>query len=304
MYTDTLDEYCVRVELDARDQTGVFLGAVDPKFMAELGGHAMNLVGYNDEWIYRNRFQSAPAAAHKGGFILHNSWRTGGHSAEYFFGNQSEENEAVICPNVVAPVNWIPAEFGCVANESAANRITSFLNCSSDLPRIRGNGRTAGADLLYCNHDACNRSAQRLYVLERVGRDANVKFTTSGTAEVGLITIENASLPYTVGRTTIKGVPFWALSQLFRPLNASVQANDKDNCGYWMLPYDTLENMQRINWDLLDNFRVVDLEIEFTQTSYALHPNASDYDLTYLNTSTKPRNKARFNGPVPFDRIY
>jgi hypothetical protein len=141
-------------------------------------------------------------------------------------------------------------------------------------------------------------------VLERVGRDVNVNFTASGVAEVGLITIENASVPYTVGRTTISGVPFWALSQLFAPVNDTFVKNDPDNCGYWMLPYDTLENMQRINWDLLDNFRVVDMDIKFTESSYALHPNSSDYDLTYLTRSTKSRNKAEFNGPIPFDRIY
>jgi hypothetical protein len=121
-------------------------------------------------------------------------------------------------------------------------------------------------------------------------------------ADVTFITIANRTTTPVVGTASLKSLPFWALSQVFRPL--TVVPNDPDNCGYWMIPYETLENMQRINWDLLDNFRVVDLDIEFTETSYALHPNASHYDLRYLQNSTKPRNKPHFNGPVPFDLIY
>jgi hypothetical protein len=254
-------------------------------------------------WIYRNRFQAAPASPHKGGFILHNSWRSGGHSPEYLFGNRSEENEAVICPNHAAPVNWIPATFECVRNASVAGRLNGPVICESEKPieRVRGKGRTAGGDLLYCHHRLCNNS-QRLFVLERIGDETNVKFTPEGLAEVGLIVINNGSPPFTIERATFRGLPFWALSQVFAPWNQT--ENDRLNCGYWMMPYDTLETMQRINWDLLDNFRVVDIEIEFTDTSYALHPNASDYDLNYLNSSTKPRGRREFNGPIPFDLIY
>jgi hypothetical protein len=155
--------------------------------------------------------------------------------------------------------------------------------------------------LYYCpNGGACDQS--RLYVLERVGHDVNAKFTPSGLAEVSFITLEKSGNDWVVNRTTVKDLPFWALSQFFAPVTPV--ANDPDNCGYWMLPYDALDNLQRIHWGLLDNFRVVDLEIEFTETSYALHPNATDFNLTLLKNSTKPRNRQSFNGPLPFDLIY
>jgi C1A family cysteine protease len=47
-YINMFDAYCCSVELDPSDQRGVFPGSVDPLFMTEFGGHAMNLVGYND----------------------------------------------------------------------------------------------------------------------------------------------------------------------------------------------------------------------------------------------------------------
>jgi hypothetical protein len=295
---------CYKARVGTRDQTGVFVASVDPKYMAEGGGHAMNLVGYNDNWLYRNRFQSAQVSSqHKGGFILHNSWRSGGHSVEYLYGSQSEENEAVICPNHVAPANWIPASFDCV-RESAGNRTinNSLANCSADLERVRRHGRTRGADLLYCKSNDCNRSL--LYVLERVGSDVNAKFTASGLAEVSLITIDNVT--WEVGRTTVRNLSFHALSEYFEPITATFVPNDPDNCGYWIFPYDALENIVRINWDLLDNFRVVDLEIEFEGTSYELHPNATEggADFSYLRRSTKLRNRPHFDGPLPFDLIY
>jgi hypothetical protein len=295
-------DFCHKAVLDARDQTGVFLANAETKYMGELGGHGMNIVGYNDDWVYKNRFQSRQATAQlKGGFILHNSWRAGGHSVDYLYGDQSEENEAVICPNHVAPVNWIPATYKCVADEAAAGRIVNgSVNCSSDLQRIRGRGRTKGADLLYCNHPACD--ANLMYILERVGWDVNHTFTASGLADVGLITYNNQTGQ--VGNASVRSLPFWALSQYFKPVSETFVPNDRNDCGYWMLPYETLDHMIRINWDLLDNFRVVDLEIQFEEQSYPTHPDSWNYNTAFLNQSTLPRNKTAFVGPLPFDLIY
>jgi hypothetical protein len=240
----------------------------------------------------------------KGGFILHNSWRAGGHSVEYLYGDQSEENEATICPNHAAPVNWIPATYECVVAEAAAGRIANgSVNCSAyspEIQRIRGRGIAKNADVLYCHSDDCDRNLT--YVLERAGSDVNHTFTASGLAEVQLITVDNRTAPPTVARRSVRGLPFWALSQLLAPVK--LVPNDQNNCGYWVLPYETLENMQRINWDLLDNFRVVDLEIEFNESSYVRHPASWDFNTLELNGSTFARNKAKFDGPLPFDLIY
>jgi hypothetical protein len=300
--------YCYKATVDGRDQTGVFLGNADPKFMGESGGHAMNIVGYNDGWLYRNRFQFPQVSSqHKGGFILHNSWRAGGHSVEYLYGSQSEENEAIICPNHVSPLNWIPATYECVAQAVANGTLTNTsLPCSADLERVRGKNRTKGADLLRCQSAACNASRPLWYVLERVSGyegQINPKFTASGLADVTFLTIDHSDpANYQVGRATIKSLPFHSLSSYFAPL--TLVPNDPENCGYWMMPYDTLNNMVRINWDLLDNFRVVDLEIEFTGTSYALHPNTTAPVAAFLRNATRTRHRPKFDGPLPFDLIY
>jgi hypothetical protein len=289
--------------LDARDQTGVFLANTEPKYMGELAGHGMNIVGYHDDWLSRNRFRSRQTnALMKGGFILHNSWRAGGHSVAYLYGDESEENEATICLNHVAAIKLVPATYDCVveavANGSLAGNvngtITGTLNCSADIQQIGGRGITKGADLLSCsNRLGCEGNLT--YVLERAGGDVNHTLRASGLADVRLITLDGRVNPPAVGRMTVRSLPFWALSQIFGP--TKLVPNDPNNCGYWILPYETLENMQRVNWDLLDNFRVVDLEIEFNESSFPTHPNSWDFDTSFLNASKKLSNKTRFDGP-------
>jgi hypothetical protein len=271
--------------------------------MGELGGHALNVVGYNDGGVYRSRFQSRETNAQlRGGFVLHNSWSYGGHSADYLLGRQSEENEAVICPNHDSPENWVPATFQCVLWAAGNGTINNSLNCSGGITRVRGLGRSNGSDLLYCHHPDCDRNL--LYVLERVGRDAEVKYTASGLPEISLIAIDNSTRPYNVSRVVVRDLPFWALHRYLRPINQTYVENDRDLCGYWMMPYTTLENMQRINWDLLDNFRVVDLEVEFANQSYDAHPDSGRFVKTNLQRSTRRINKTNFDGPLPFEKIY
>jgi hypothetical protein len=58
--------------------------------VTESSGQAMNLVSQNDNdnWICENRFESAEATIHKGAFVLHNSLRSGGHSAKESIGRE------------------------------------------------------------------------------------------------------------------------------------------------------------------------------------------------------------------------
>jgi hypothetical protein len=294
---------CYRLPIDAREADGIFMGSVDPKHMDELGGHAMNIVGYNDAWLYRNRFQAAENSAQlTGGFILHNSWRKGGHSVQYFLGEQSEENEAVICPNHNASLNWVPASQTCVSEHAAEILATNFTNCAAGISRVRGYGRNNGSDLLYCK-DAKQCDTSLLYVLGSgpVG-GLDVVLLPSGLTDVGLVTINRATGE--VGYTRVTQLPFWALTRLFAPIPEIFVDNDADQCGYWMFPYQTLENMQRINWDLLDNFRVIDIEVEFATSSYARHPDSDAFNKTLLQLSTRKVNRTDFDGPLPYDYIY
>ncbi|ELP94226.1 hypothetical protein EIN_186530 [Entamoeba invadens IP1] len=65
------------------------------------GGHAMNIVGWNDEFL-------------GGGFILKNSWTfNSGHSLGYFMRNHSLFNEDQICPTYISAKRWIPMRYDC-----------------------------------------------------------------------------------------------------------------------------------------------------------------------------------------------
>jgi hypothetical protein len=305
------NEACYRVQLDGREQDGVFLGATDPIFMGELGGHAMNVVGYNDDWVYRNRFQNEQTTALlRGGFILHNSWQGRGHSVEYWLGERSEEVEAVTCPNHLSPINWLPADYNCTLEAmNAGFQQTDALKCT-DIRRVRGRGIASTSDLLWCTDSkVCNPSL--IYVLKSTCKecDAEVILQPGGVNHISMLALNFTAR--TVQNVTIKEIPFWALSQKFRPYgmhNATTEApyvpNEYDSCGYWMLPYETMENMNRINWDLLDNFRVFDFEVEFANHSYVRHPDSQHYNTTFLRLSTRKKNVTTFDGPIPFDYIY
>ena len=295
-------KYCYRYDIDGRQQDGVFLSNIDTKFMAELGGHAMNLVGYNDDWIYRNRFQAFSSVAPlKGGLILHNSWRPEGHSVDYYMGLQSEENEAVLCPNHKSPFNWIPTDVESVKN-AVQKGGDEIYRIPSDIKRVRGNGTTKYADPLICvSSQYCNPNSTYFLMMSDAGQiDANVTINPDGTNDISFIEVMKDN---TVTVKTLHGYPFWALHSVFNPHEKILVPNDPNGCGYWMLPYHTIESMARINWDFLDNFKVFDINIKFTKQSYRKNA-ASGYNYTLMDLSTKRKDIQSFDGPLPYQYIF
>lgn len=296
-------QYCYKFEIDGRQQDGVFLSNIDTRFMSELGGHAMNLVGYNDDWVYRNRYQGfSTVAPLKGGLILHNSWRPEGHSVDYYMGRQSEENEAVLCPNHKSPFNWIPTDLKSVQDALSQGK-EALLKIPTNIIRVRGNGTTQFADPLNCvNTDYCNNESTYFLLKKNADEiDANVTTNSDGTNDITFI---EAKKDRSTDILTIQGYPFWALHTLFRPKDEIFVSNDPNGCGYWMLPYHTIETMSRINWDFLDNFRVFDFKVKFEPHSYLKHKDSSKYNTTLLKLSTKRKDTQSFDGPLPYDYIF
>jgi len=77
------------------------------------GGHAVNIVGYND--YYQDEF------GNMGGFILRNTWADGlgtahglkargSHSAEFYMQTEKGANDASACPNPHSPRSWTTCE--------------------------------------------------------------------------------------------------------------------------------------------------------------------------------------------------
>jgi len=301
------DPFCSPVDIDGRQRDGVFLSQIDPIYVAEMGGHAMNLVGYNDDWLLRNRFLGSNMAPLKGGFILHNSWTGQGHSVEYLMGNRSEENENVICPNHMVPMTWIPSTYQCIADHAEDGDISS---CADDyvLP-IRGKGRASGPDILKCTSTnqtiaaGLNCDIRRNYVLLRKDDQPSVSAQPGGLDKVDLISfVRDGNRITDIKNETRSDFPFWYLHKVYKPVE--FVENDELQCGYWILPYTTYDLMRRINYDLFDNFKVTDIEIEFEHHSFANSSYSKDYDLSYLKNSTKVFKKTEFDGPLPFEYVY
>jgi hypothetical protein len=254
----------------------------------------MNIVGYNDDWIYRSRKSTEKAlATMRGAFVLHNSWRAPGHSVDYLMGRLSEENEAVQCPNHADPSNWIPGTAECIANHSG-----NASECGSQFQRVRRFGLARSTDVLRCTDDRfCNTS--RHYAIGQLNSDVDVQPLFNGFARTKLISWTEAAED--IEEEYVDWFPFWGLKFMLTPLE--LVENDPDLCGYWVYPYDAIALVNRVQWSLLDTFHVADIKFEFTDQSYAANANAQ-FDYTLLRNSTRAIKRVAFSGPLPYDYVY
>jgi len=291
--------YCAVLAFEGRLSDGTFISIDTPTRQSSYGGHAMNVVGYNDNWRYDNRIASSHSVeSSKGCLILHNSWMANGHSIEYLMGRRTLENELTSCPNMRAPQNWIPATAEC-----AIENYTDVRKCSTDIKRIRGHGLTNGADVLNCtNTNPLYCKLNHSYVLKRKedSEDVDVYELENGLHSIGVITWGDGEEPH---EERLETLPFWALDRSMKPYVDLVENNDQE-CGFYALPYSAIDNVRKRQWDLFDNFKVSDFDIEFEASSYERSPASKSYNTTYLNLSTYHQSDAQFDGPIPFNLIY
>ena len=297
--SQTGDEYCAIQKFQGRTADGTFVTIDSADRQTEFGGHAMNIVGYNDNWEYLNR-ESGPKSAQnsKGAFILHNSWRANGHSIDYLMGKRTLENEQTSCPNHQASSSWIPATLDCVTQNKDHPEL-----CSADIKRVRGHNLTNGMDVLKCTSSDrfyCDNTSY--YVLNRKGESeaVDVYELPNGLHSVGMITWRNqADTPRLI---RIETLPFWIMDRYFSPIN--VVQNNPQECGFYALPYQVVENMRRRQWDLFDNFKSTSYDIVFEPSSYINAEESKNYDTTWLNQSTYTQQDSTFDGPIPFNLVY
>ena len=293
--------YCASVVLEGRTPDGTFMLVDDYNRSLKMGGHAMNVVGYNDDWVYRSRHAFDDSLANlKGGFILHNSWRNNGHSFDYLMGRRSEENEAVICPNHKMSMNWIPATLDCVKENNG-----DLTKCGTEYKFVRGKGLANHADQLNCtNAQICNTS--RIYALSKredaENEDAWLEHLYNGFDRVRFISFnpDGSDIKYEY----IEKLPFHYLQNAFAPANPTLVDNDIHQCGFYMMPYQVVEMMNRKNWANLDNFHVSDIEVEFTPSSYVNGPGSDKFNTTLLKLSTWKFDETEFDGPLPYKYVY
>jgi hypothetical protein len=292
---DQNGSFCHILRLSSSAGEGIFLTVDEIERIQQTGGHAMNILGYNDDWRYNSRFSVPESIAKlKGAFVLHNSWGSRGHSIEFLMGQRTLENEEATCPNTRDPLNWIPATY--LELENAGGNVSKIDTAPK---RIRGHTRTEHPDLLTCS-DSSNITCvyRRKYVLGRRSGDTNSTAIGNGLYRTQLWDVTDA--PTITSRDVI--YPFWALGTILMP--TTMPLNDLHNCGFWAMPYQTMEALRRRNWDLFDNFKVTDIEVEFTPASYASAAESQGKDLSYLLNSTYTIPEVKFDGPIPFDLIY
>jgi hypothetical protein len=290
-------KYCAQVDLMARVLPDGTFTAIDDYSRSIFGaGHEMNIVGYNDDWVYRSRRESFRTLGNvRGGFVVHNSWRSPGHSVEYFMGRRSEENEAVICPNHASSANWIPTDVSAI-NQSEGD----LSQAPTRIHRIRGKGLTQHPDELRCKDSRfCNRSRRYALQLRPGQNEVYSEPLFSGFDMVHVLSWVGAGED--IREEAFDLLPFYYLHQMFEPI--SLVRNSDDLCGYWIVPYYALEMSQSKTWDLLDNFHTVDLEVEFTDASYAKAARP-EFNYTLLELSTKWFEKVEFEQPLPYKYVY
>jgi len=291
-------EFCYNLEIEGRTRDGIFLAIDKAERQTEFGGHAMNIMAYNDNWVYNNRISGPKTLeAAKGCFILHNSWRADGHSISYLMGQRTLENEQTSCPNHKSPETWIPATLECIKEN-----VGDISLCSKDIKRVRGHGLTNGPDLLKCidaSNASCVPQDNYRYVLLRSGSDVDAQELPNGLHKISVIRWKEGHEPEVI---SLNRLPFWAIGSILTPVTPV--DNNPNECGFYALPYQTVENMIRRSWDLFDNFKASDIEVEFEPSSYLRAQESKSFNTQWLESSTYNVTIPEFDGPIPFKLVY
>eukprot|EP00727_Mastigamoeba_balamuthi_P011060 m51a1_g6577 hypothetical protein (483) ;mRNA; r:198109-203682 len=195
---------CAEIVLNGYNKQGVF-GL--HKYPHISGGHAMLVVGWNDEFRVDTGLPGQMQEHTTGGLIIKNSWGTWlGHSAAYWAQQHSLANEAFICPLEASAQTWIPVNATCMGERRDA------VACAPGLEKIVQKNWVKGGTVLACTARAANAVAARTlgwagcrpgmrYALAARGAGAEV-MTTAPAGSDGYVRFHlvewdprNASLP-------------------------------------------------------------------------------------------------------------
>ena len=280
------------------------------------GGHAMLLVGYNDNFRVDTGKLGELKERTLGGFIIKNSWGTElGHSIKYWAQEISTLEEAFLCPDVSAASKWLPADAECLVGGG------SLAECAPDTYKRVRDQWVVGATELKCSSISKDAAAfygfadcdpSKHYVLAQApSLKYNKGGNTSGAWAVALPSgnlrvylveftpgerVSGAKLVHT-GETSWLG-----MTKLFTPVNAT-SANDPDVCGYFFLPYQYFQEGNVINpVGGHDTPSCSAFTVEWDDSSYlANRDKYPQYDYTYLEQSQKTMGMYTFNGADDYD---
>jgi len=275
------------------------------------GGHAMNVVGYNDQFTTKQ--------GQTGGFIIRNSWHDltygtspngrggrGSHSMAYWMQNISAWDEKAICPGPLNPENWI----SCVEQEAGPHR------------RLRQNAPLKLGEE-YDIKDTClnDKFMDNLFSVSLQPTEFecidNTVCATDDKYRYFLISLEHSveqdlakvcMLRYdtTNEQQDTYCTPFHIPAQIaywFRPIQSQLDVlkDDEDLCGFWFWPYEMLNKQV----GMYNNYYSTYFEIEWDDQSYlanaASHPDL-DYSFIQSSTGKQDIHKIDFETPSPFPK--
>jgi len=231
------------------------------------GGHAMALVGYNDNYVTES--------GAVGGFILKNNWAGSSHSVQYFMQDISRMDESRICPNSRNPRNWYDCK--------------SINHCLSGKIRLFADVAYQPLELRCRMSDVCNTHADYVYFVKNA-------------SHIGDDMVEMCFIQYNQAKQDVQGAEEFCLgpyvmdeyAMLFEPVK--ILKDDPDRCGFYFFPYDLI----RTWWANYHDGFATDFDIEWESQSYAANKaKFPEYDYTLVERSTHNQNKYVFSGPFP-----
>lgn len=300
---------CAELIIPGYTQEGVF--QLDHQPYA-AGGHAMLLVGWNDELRVDQGVFGELDEHTTGGFILKNSWNSAmGHTVGYWMQEHSQLEEDLICPLVKSSRKWLTANATCMlANPDP-------IACAPGAEKHAGNVTLEGATVLKCSDKALTYLGAQLgwsgcqsghyYVLASVPYVKDYKYQPSG-AWVEYPSYSNGVLYfYFVGwnpatnetyLVTTNATTWYGIENLFTPV--ATVANDP-RCGFFFWPYQTLlEGNVAYPPGGHDTPSVSAIDVQWDDSSY-LANKVSSKDYTLIEDSTGSSPEITFTGPFDFD---
>jgi len=275
------------------------------------GGHAMNVVGYNDQFTTKQ--------GQTGGFIIRNSWHDltygtspngrggrGSHSMAYWMQNISSWDERAICPGPLNPENWI----SCVEQEAgphmgvpkkSAKKLGEDYDISATCLDDKFMENLLSVSLqpteFECLDDnVCDKDPKYRYFL--ISLEHSVEQDLAKVCMLQYDTTNQHQETYCTPFHIPAQIAYW-----FRPIKAQLEAlqDDEDLCGFWFWPYEMLNKQV----GMYNNFYSTYFEIEWDDQSYvANEAQHTDLDYSFIKSSTFTQNikKADFDTPSPFPK--
>lgn len=140
--TESSDGCCSHYTSYGYTQDGVFRTFKQPIIG---GGHAMTIIGWNDNFRVESGIIGHEPTKSVGGFILKNSWSPArAHSAEYWAQQISTIEENTICPCELNARTWLPADATCMMEE------IDPVKCAPNAFKNVRNKWVKGATVLKC----------------------------------------------------------------------------------------------------------------------------------------------------------